>query len=341
MATIRDVARLASVSTATVSATINQSAYVSPELQSRVWEAIERVGYEPDAVARSLRKGQTRLLGLIVADITNPYTTAIVHSMEAAAHARGYTLTLCNSDEDSTKEETYLRLLRTHRADGIILMPSGTGADYAARIERLVKSHLVLVDRTVPGLPYDSVTTDGAAGTEAAIDHIIALGHRRIAIVTGPKEISTSESRLTGYRRALSKHDIAFDSALVHSGDFRQDLAYAAARVLLSQPRPPTAIFASNNLMAIGVMRAVTDMGLRCPQTVSVACFDDFEWATAFHPRLTTVAQPTDAIGAHAIEMLLDRLTGLYQGPPRHTVLRPQLVIRDSCVPPAGEGARG
>ncbi|MCC7274714.1 MAG: LacI family DNA-binding transcriptional regulator [Alphaproteobacteria bacterium] len=334
-ATIRDVARAAAVSTATVSATVNASAYVSPALQQRVWAAIERVGYQPDAVARSLRKGVTRMLGLLLADITNPFTTAVVHSMEATAHARGYTLMLCNSDEDAAKEETHLRLLRTHRADGVVLMPVGTGADYAARMARLLRIPAVLVDRRIRDLALDLVTTDGAAGTRAAIAHILALGHRRIGIVTGPPGVSAGDERLAGYRAALDGQGIPFDPRLARSGDFRHGPAYAATRAILEGEDPPTALFACNNLMAIGMMRAIADLGLSCPGDLSVACFDDFEWATAFQPRLTTVAQPTDAIGATAVELLLDRLAGAAPDEPRQVVLAPRLIVRDSCAAPS------
>ncbi|MGE0718698.1 MAG: LacI family DNA-binding transcriptional regulator [Alphaproteobacteria bacterium] len=332
--TIRDVARAAAVSTATVSATINGTAYVSPALQERVWAAVERVGYQPDAVARSLRKGVTRMLGLLLADITNPFTTAVVQSMEATAHARGYALMLCNSDEDRAREETHLRLLRAHRADGVVLMAVGTGAGYAARMAHLLRIPAVLVDRRIPELALDLVATDGFAGTRAAVDHVLDLGHSRVGILTGPPGVSAADERLAGYRAALGGRGIAFDPALVRTGEFRQEPAYAATRALMAGDGRPTAIFACNNLMAIGMMRALSDLGLACPEDVSVACFDDFDWANAFRPRLTTVAQPTEAIGAAAVELLLDRLGGAAPAEPRRVMLPARLVVRDSCAPP-------
>ena len=333
-ATIRDVARVAGVSTATVSATLTGSAPVSPGLQERVRAAVADVGYRPDGVARSLRRGETRMLGLLLADITNPFTTAVVHAMEAAAHARGYTLMLCNSDEDVAKERTYLDLLRTHRADGVMLMPVGFGRDYGQAVRRALDAPTVLVDRTIPGLPLDAVTVDGAAGTAQAVGHMAALGHRRIGILVGPAGVSASDERLAGYARALDDGGLAFDPSLVRDGGFRQGAAYQATLDLLRGAAPPTALFACNNMMAIGMMRAVAEIGLSCPGDLSVACFDDFDWAEAFQPRLSTVAQPTDAIGATAVELLLDRLADPAPRAERRIVLQPRLILRDSCAPP-------
>ena len=333
-ATIRDVARVAGVSTATVSATLTGSAPVSEALAERVRAAVATVGYRPDAIARSLRRGETRMLGLLLADITNPFTTAVVHAVEAAAHARGYTLMLCNSDEDPAKERTYLDLLRAQRADGVMLMPVGFGRDYGQQVRRMLDAPAVLVDRTIPGMQLDAVTVDGAIGTRQAVAQMVRLGHRRIGILAGPAGVSAGDERLAGYRAALDEAGIAFDPALVRDGAFRQDPAHAATLDLLRGPEPPTAMFAANNLMAIGMMRAVAEMGLDCPRDLSVACFDDFDWAEAFQPRLTTVAQPTEAIGAAAVSLLLDRLG---EAPPpglRHIILPPRLIVRDSCAPP-------
>ncbi|WP_276330452.1 LacI family DNA-binding transcriptional regulator [Stella humosa] len=331
---MRDVARVAGVSTATVSAALNGSSPVSLALQERVRAAVDTVGYRPDGIARSLRRGETRMLGLLLADITNPFTTAVVHAMEAAAHARGYSLMLCNSDEDTGRERTNLDLLRTHRADGVMLMPVGFGRDYGQAVRRALDRPAVLVDRTIPGLPLDAVTVDGATGTRLAVAHMIAHGHHRIAVLAGPAGVSASDERLAGYRQALADAGLAADPELVRDGGFRQGPAYAATLDLLRAARPPTALFACNNLMAIGMMRAVADMGLDCPGDLSVACFDDFDWAEAFRPRLTTVAQPTDAIGTQAVELLLDRLGGDPPTTARRLILQPRLVVRDSCAAP-------
>lgn len=337
LATMADVARLARTSVATVSAIVNGSARVSPELAARVRAAIAEVGYRPDGIARSLKKGATQTIGLLVTDITNPFFTAVVRSVEATAQARGYSVILCNSDEDLKEERTYLDLLRTRRVDGLILVPSGGGGDYAG-LAGDVKVPVVFVDRSVPGVAVDTVTVDNSRAVEAAVEYLLRLGHRRIGFITGLPHLSTSAERLKGYRRALRKAGVAVDPDLVRQGDFRQEGALQATQSLLALRPRPTALFAANNLMAIGAMLALRAAGLDCPAEVSFACFDDFEWAGAFHPRLTVLRQPTAEIGRRAMELLLERLTPGKNGtaPPHRLVLRAELVVRDSCAPPRG-----
>jgi LacI family transcriptional regulator len=329
-----DVARLARTSVATVSAIVNGSARVSPELAARVREAIAAVGYRPDGIARSLKKGSTQTIGLLVTDITNPFFTAVVHSVEDAAQARGYSVFLCNSDEDIAEERTYLDLLLTRRVDGLILVPTGKAADYAGFGAGL-RAPVVFIDRAIPGVAVDTVTVDNLRASQVAVEYLLRLGHRRIGIVTGLPHLSTSAERLKGYRRALRKAGIAIDPELVRQGDFRQEGALQAAQSLLALRSRPTAIFASNNLMAIGTMLAVRAAGLSCPEDVSLACFDDFEWAGVFHPRLTVLRQPTAEIGQRAMALLLERLGGAKNGAaPYHIALKAELVVRDSCTPP-------
>jgi LacI family transcriptional regulator len=331
-----DVARLARTSVATVSAIVNGSARVSPELAARVREAIAEVGYRPDGIARSLKKGSTQTIGLLVTDITNPFFTAVVHSVEDAAQARGYSVFLCNSDEDLAEERTYLDLLLTRRVDGLILVPTGKAADYAG-FTLASRAPVVFIDRVIPGVPVDTVTVDNLRASQAAVEYLLRLGHRRIGIVTGLPHLSTSAERLKGYRRALHKAGITLDPELVRQGDFRQEGAFQAAQSLLALRSRPTAIFASNNLMAIGTMLAVRAAGLSCPEDVSLACFDDFDWAGVFHPRLTVLRQPTAEIGQRAMELLLERLGGAKNGAaPHHITLKAELVVRDSCAPPRG-----
>jgi LacI family transcriptional regulator len=338
VATMTDVARLARTSVATVSAIVNGSARVSPALAERVKAAIAETGYRPDGIARSLRKGQTHTIGLLVTDIANPFFTAVVRSVEDAAQARGYAVFLCNSDEDLGKERTYVGLLRTRRIDGLILVPCGSRRDYES-LPAGLGAPIVFVDRVIPGVPVDSVAVDNARASQAAIEHLLRLGHRRIGIVTGLPHLSTSAERLKGYRRALRKAGIEIDADLIRQGDFRQDGALQATQSLLALGRRPTAIFASNNLMAIGTMLAIRAAGLDCPADVSLACFDDFDWAGAFHPRLTVLRQPTVEIGRRAMDFLFDRLAGgaALTAPPRRALLKAELVIRESCAPPRSE----
>lgn len=337
MTTLHDVAKAARVSIATVSATINQSAYVSPELQERVRKAIADVGYHPDAIARSLKKRSTQTLGLIISDITNPFFTSLVRGIEDVANGRGYALILCNTDERVEKERDYLRLLRSRRVDGLIMAPAGAVEDYH-RFFVEVNTPLVFIDRKISAVPADSVVVDNVGGARQAVEHLLRLGHRRIATITGLPQISTTHERVQGYREGLERAGLSFDPGLLRCGNSRLEGGYQAALALLALSERPTAIFATNNLMAIGLMRAVAERGLRCPEDLSVACFDDFEWASVFHPRLTTVAQPTYDMGAKAADLLFARLEGTLTGDPKEVVLSPSLVIRDSCAaPPEGE----
>jgi LacI family transcriptional regulator len=332
--TIRDVARHAGVSIATVSATINGTANVSPALQERVRLAIAAVSYHPDGIARSLKKRATQTLGLIISDITNPFFTALVRGIEDAANARGHAVILCNTDERLEKERAYLALLRSRRVDGVIMAPAGAVEDYQ-RFTLDAQTPVVFIDRRIPTVPADAVVVDNVAGARQAIGHLLALGHRRIGAITGLPQISTTLERIQGYRDALARGGISVDPALLREGHSRLVGGCEAGRALLGLALRPTAIFATNNLMAIGLMQALAERGLRCPGDVSVACFDDFEWASVFRPRLTTVAQPTYEMGAKAVELLFARLDGSSPLGPREIVLSPALVVRDSCAAPS------
>ncbi len=333
MPTLRDVARLARVSIATVSATVNQTAYVSPALQERVRRAILKTGYHPDAIARSLKTRTTETLGLIISDISNPFFTALIRGIEDVANERQYALVLCNTDERLEKERAYVQLLRSRRVDGVIMAPAGRAADYV-RFPQAFSAPVVFIDRRVPARA-DAVVVDNAHGAHEAVSYLLKLGHRRIGVIAGLPHISTSRERLAGYARAHKDAGLRPEAVLRKTGFSRLEGGYRAALELLALPRRPTAIFATNNLMAIGLMRAIAERGLQCPRDLSVACFDDFEWASVFHPRLTTVAQPTYEMGVTAAQLLFARLTGAATGGPQETVLAPSLIIRDSCTSPA------
>lgn len=336
MPTIHDVAKAAGVSIATVSATINQTAYVSPELQERVKRAIVELGYHPNGIARSLKKRATQTLGLIISDITNPFFTAIIRGIEDVANARGYALILCNTDEDLEKERAYLRLLRSRRVDGLIMAPAGAAEHYGG-LSADLKMPLVFVDRRIGTVSADAVVVDNLGGARQVVEYLLRLGHRRVGAVTGLPQISTTHERIQGYRQALEQVGLAVDPDLMRGGNSRLEGGHQASLTLLGLPNRPTAIFATNNVMAIGLMRAVVERGLRCPEDLSVACFDDFEWASVFRPRLTTVAQPVYDMGVKAAELLFARLEGTLTGDPREVVLSPRLAIRDSCAAPAQE----
>lgn len=342
IATIRDVARLASVSVATVSNVLNRTRPVAAETRERVLRAVQALGYTPDAAARSMRGRSSGLIGLIVADITNPFFTSLVHAVERAAQVHGHAVVLCNSDEDLAREERHLQLLRTQRVDGIILAATGQPSSARSAALALLHTPVVLVDRGLDELGLDAVVLDNRRAALDATRHILSFGHRRVAMIGGPPSISTGAERLAGYREALLEAGIAYDPDRVRDAGFREEAAYDAAGELLQLPpaRRPTALFAANSLIAIGVMRAVADAQLRCPEDVSVVSIDDFAWANAFRPRLTTVAQPVDLMGEAAVRLLMGRMTGTVTAAPRTEVMAPFLVVRDSCCAPAARPAR-
>ncbi len=333
MPTIRDVARHAQVSTATVSATLNSTAYVSADLKARVFAAVEALGYAPSAVAKSLKTGKTRLLALVVADVSNPFFTALIDAVETAAYDWGYALMLCNSDEKFERERHHLNLVRSQRCDGMILTPSGDPDDYASMGANAFPVPTVLIDRVLDSWNVDSVTLDNVSAATQATNYILDLGHRRLGTISGPPHVSTGADRLAGFHRALAAHGLAADPAHVRSGDFREDAAFSAAREILTLPNRPTALYVANNLMLVGVMRAIAEVGLACPADISVVSTDDFSWATAFRPRLTTVRQPVREIGLEAVRLLVDRINRPSLEPTKRLVLQPTLIVRESCAP--------
>jgi LacI family transcriptional regulator len=293
----------------------------------------EALGFAPSAIAQGLKKGRTHLLALIVADVANPFFTNLIHAVEAVAADRGYSIVLGNSDETFEKERNCLRRIRAQRCDGLILAPTGEPEAYAMSDLGYLTIPIVMVDRVIESLAADSVTLDNFSAAFQATKYILDLGHRRIASIAGPSHVSTGGDRLAGFKRALTSHGIAPDPSYIRSGGYREDLAFSATRELLALPEPPTAIYVANNLMLIGVMRALNDAGLACPADISIVSTDDFSWSTAFRPRLTTVSQPVTDMAVEAVRLLVDRIGRGSTEPPRRLVLQPTLIVRESCAP--------
>lgn len=331
--TMIDVAHTAGVSIATVSAFINGSANVSAELMLRIESAIREIGYRRNAAARSLKTGATHTIGLTVADIRNPFFTDVVAIVQDVLNRAGFAVMLCSSDEDTAKQDEQIRLLLERMVDGLIIGPAGED-EVTRRLVRSTRKPVVLIDRMIAGLGVDAVVLDNRAAVLEAIQYLLGLGHRRIGYISGAAGTATGHDRLEGYRAALANAGITPDPGLVRDGRFREADGYRAAMELMTLPERPTALFSANNLMVIGAMRAIRDLGLSCPGDVSVACMDDFPWADVFSPRLTTVAQPVKAIGEQAASLLLNRLAGNAPPEPLVLTLRGQLIIRSSCAAP-------
>lgn len=336
------VAEAARVSVATVSAVINGTASVSPELTLRIEQAIRDIGYKRNAIARSLRLGTTRTIGLTVADITNPFFTDVVSVVQDVLHRAGYAVMLCCNEENIDVQDEQVRLLLDRMVDGLIIAPAGDDANLK-RILAGTTIPVVLIDRVCDGVEADQVVLDNRRAVFDATSYMLGLGHRRIGYISGSLDTSTGRDRLAGYHDALAATGLAGRDELVRLGNFREADAYNAALQLLTLADRPTALFSANNLMVIGVMKAIRDIGLSCPEDVSVACFDDFAWADVFRPQLTTVAQPVRAIGEQAARLILDRLAGTVIDAPRRLVLQGRLMVRNSCRPHASlsEPAQG
>ncbi len=325
---IRQVAELAGVSTATVSRVLAGQGGVSDELIEKVHAAIRALDYHPNRTARNLRRRVTQTVGVVISDIQNPFFTSVIGGIEKVLDAAGYTLLLCNSDEDPKREKAHMTTLRAEGVAGIIL--ASTRADtevYRQMLEAGIP--LVAIDRLPGQLNLDVVTVTNMQGARSAVAHLAELGHRRIALISGPCQISTSRERQKGYEQALRERGLAVSPELIQFSNFRQAGGYEAMLALLALPAPPTAVLVSNNLMTLGALQAIHERGLRIPSDMAVVGFDDMPWATSLQPPLTVVAQPTFALGEAAARLLLDRL-GDPNRPCQHVVLETQLVVRAS-----------
>jgi len=329
---ITDVARLANVSTATVSRVLNDNSRVRPQLRERVLQAMEDLQYVPSGIARSMRRQSTKTIGLIIADIRNPFFTEMVSAIEDAAYRNRYTVLLGSSDDEIEKEQLYLAALARERISGLILVPvSEDPANY-------IFGHpmpLVFVDRSVPGAQADSVTLDNERGGYAATRYLIELGHRRIGLVATPTTHSVGDERRAGYVKALREFNIPVDQQLIRCGDHpKEHGGYEAVQELMALPSPPTALFAVNNVRTVGMLQAIHDSNLRLPDDLSVIGFDDSPWLSLLTPPLTTVRQPIYEIGSEAVRLLMQRIAVGPAAPPAATVMQPELVVRNSTGAP-------
>jgi LacI family transcriptional regulator len=334
MTTIKDVARHAGVSTMTVSRVVNNSGYASEETRVRVEQAIAELGYVPNAVGRQLRSKRTRTVALVVSDITNPFFTTIARAVEDFVAARDFAVMFCSTDESAAAEYEYLQMLVERQIDGVLLVPSGSSPEPF----RLLRRHnvpVVVLDRRVSCATVDEVRSDSEAGAYQLVRHLLELGHRRIAMLSGQRSIATAADRVAGYERALGEAGIEIDPELVCDGAFAVEAGDAMARQVLATSPRPTAIFAGNNFIAFGAIRAIRDIGLRVPDDVSVVCFDDVPDEWVIDPFMTCIAQDPYAMGRQAAELLLARLAGKRPAKRRSIILPVQFRVRRSSAPPA------
>ena len=323
VATIYDVAKLARVSTYTVSCVVNQSATVSPELTARVLAAIAKLDYTPNAVARSLQTRNTKTVGMLIPDIANPFYARVVRGVEDRLSKDGYSLLLGNTYNDASAQARYLNLFRGRQVDAILLFMAAGSEETLPRAAG-GKRPIVCVGRIPEQFECDTVCADNVAGTRLAIEHLMGKGHKRIGIIAGELSLSAGADRVLGWRQALRAHRIKVDEALIQPATWTEQAGFDAANRLLDLPLPPTAIFAANFLMMTGILRAAKERGIAVPETVEVASSDDSEWLDVFRPAISTVVQPSYEMGERAADLALARLASPKR-PFESVVLQPSL----------------
>lgn len=338
MSTIRDVARVAGVSTMTVSRVINKSGYTSLETRERVQRAIAELGYVPNAVARHFRSKQTMTIALVLSDITNPFFTTIARGVEDVAGPRGFAVMFCNTDESETEETGYLRMLIQRQVDGVLLVPASSSVE-PLRLLRAHKVPVVVIDRRVPSRGVDQVRCDSEEGAYTLARHLLDLGHRRIAMLTGRRNISTAVDRVAGYQRALTEAGVVVDPELVRYGGFGLAGGYLMAQEVLASSSRPTALLTANNFIAFGALRALREAGLHVPDDMSLVCFDDLPEEWLIDPFLTVVDQPAYEMGRQAAELLFERLDAGVHAAARSIIMPGKFIVRRSTAPPAGATA--
>lgn len=330
MPTIKDVARRVGVSTATVSHVINKTRFVSEELRRRVLEAIQELNYQPNAIARSLVKRKTHTIGIIITDILNPFYTAIVRGIEDVTYKSGYSVVLCNTDEDPEKEILYIQILLEKRIDGLIISTAFQDGPHPL-LSRFKMIPLAAIVRRIQGLASDAVLGDNTGGAHKAIDHLIQLGHRRIGIISGPPGLSSGAERLEGYKNALGNHRIPFDEHWIKIGDFKRESGYSLTKEIFQKSPLPTALFVANNQMTIGALQALNELRIRIPEDISFVSFDDMEWYSFLDPPLTTVEHSPYLMGKTAGEILLQKVSHKRKNP-KKVLIPSHLIIRKSTA---------
>ncbi|MCO8168036.1 LacI family transcriptional regulator [Pseudomonas sp. 21LCFQ02] len=332
MATIKDVAALAGISYTTVSHVLNNSRPVSEAVRLKVEAAIVQLDYVPSAVARSLKAQATATIGLLVPNGMNPYFAELARGIEDHCERNGFCVILCNSDDDPQKQRNYLRVLQEKRVDGLIVSSVDGDAGIAGGLAA-VRTPTVIVDRELAGVDADLVRIDHEQGAWLATRHLLALGHRQIACIAGPQHAAVTAMRLAGYRRALQQAGVSARQEWALYSDFTSPAGHQAAAALLAGERP-TAIFAGNDMIGIGVLRAAAERGISVPQALSVIGFDDVQLSRFVYPALTTVGQSIMQLGEAAAQRLLRRIANPGE-PVEKLLIRPDVVVRESTAPVA------
>jgi DNA-binding LacI/PurR family transcriptional regulator len=332
--TIRDVARAAGVAASTVSRYLNGQLRVSPATEAKVLEAVAELGYVPNAPARNLARRRSGVIGFVVPEISNPYFGAIADFVVEAVERHGRLVLLCSHRSQSVRQSSYIDLLASGAIDGMLYLGSFRSNE---RLAAAITDGLpvVVVDEPIAGLPpVSSVVMDDYAGGYQATSYLVALGHRRIAFVSGPAELGSVQERYRGYCDALRVGCIDADGQVNLAGQFTEQFGMSALPHLLAAAQPPTAAFVASDYIALGVLSAAEMHGIKVPDDLSIVGFDDIRFSQYVRPRLTTIRSPVDRLAQQGVELLFERLQDP-QAPARTQVLPVELVIRESAAAPA------
>ncbi|UXI02506.1 HTH-type transcriptional repressor PurR [Photobacterium sp. TY1-4] len=329
MATIKDVARLAGVSTTTVSHVINKTRFVAEATQKKVLAAVDELNYAPSAVARSLKCNTTRTIGMLVTKSTNPFFAEVVHGVEEYCYGEGYTLILCNTEGNLEKQRDYLRMLAEKRVDGLLVMCSDLDDKLLALLERQKDLPMVVMDWGPESPHTDKIQDNAELGGYVATKYFIEHGHQKIGCLTGHSEKLTCRERLKGFHKAMAEANLSVNPDWLIEGDFECESAVAAAKQFIAMEERPTAIFCFNDIMAMALISTFEQAGLRVPDDISIIGYDNIDLAPYFSPPLTTIHQPKQRLGKKAIEILMARVKDK-QHERRIFEMAPELVVRKS-----------
>ncbi|NJC23708.1 LacI family transcriptional regulator [Arthrobacter pigmenti] len=329
--TIRNVADKAGVSVATASRVLSGHPSTSEEARTAVSEAATKLGFRPNAQARSLRKTSTQTIGLVLPDVRNPFFADLAHAVEQRARDFKYLTLFGNANEDAEQQDRYFDVMLTQRVDGLIAAPQGDLTDLQGVLASGVPT--VFVDRVIANTTVPSVTPDNSTGIQEAVRHLTSLGHRRIGYIAGPQSTSTGRERLAAFLNALKETNADDDGALLFFGDFQSGSGAAGARHLLELPHPPTALLAADSLMSIGAIAVCNERGLAIGKDIAFVAYDDIEAFTLLNPALTVISHDVDAMGRLAVDLLTQVIAG---NNPESVILPSRLIIRGSTPPPPG-----
>jgi LacI family transcriptional regulator len=332
MAKLLDIASKAGVSASTVSRVLNNQTEkyrISSETKNLIIKTAKDLNYQPNEIARGLRLNRSHTIGLIVPDISNPFFAYLTHIIQIQASQAGYSIIVCNTNENIETEIEQIELLRRRGIDGYIIFPVGTSHDHVKELVRNNKP-VVILDRSIEDLDADTIVIDNFTGAFEAVEHLIENGHTQIAIIKGLPDTYTTNERVKGYKAALKKNNIPINMEYIVGNDFRKENGYGETKRLLKLKNPPTAIFATSDLITLGTFEAVFEMNLKIPEDISIVAFDDIDFAPFLISPLTLVKQPREIMAEKGVQFLINEIKSKHKSEKKRIILKPELIIRKS-----------